>query len=108
MMLVSLEFHARRDKRGEFLRTAENFVATLRQSQGCLDCRLLADCEVHGAYTLTSQWEGREAVRRFLQSDDFRALLGTKILLREAPQVSIDEVLRSSRQNGSRFREPAW
>ena len=108
MMLVTLDFHARRDKRVEFLRTAENFVATLRQSQGCLDCRLMADCEVPGSYTLTSQWEGRDALRRFLQSDDFRALLGTKILLREGPQVSIDEVLRSSRQNGSRFREPAW
>ena len=91
MMLVSLDFHARRDKRVEFLRTAENFVATLRQSQGCLDCRLIAD------------WGGEEYFDR-----EFRALLGTKILLREGPQVSIDEVLRSSRQNGSRFREPAW
>jgi hypothetical protein len=57
---------------------------------------------------LTSQWEGRDVLRRFLRSDEFRALLGTRILLREAPQVSIDEVLRSSHQTGSRFRDPQW
>lgn len=75
MLSASLQFHVGRDKRAEFVRAAEHFVSTLRQVPGCLECRLLADCEVKGSYTLISQWEGRAPMRRFLESDDFRALV---------------------------------
>jgi quinol monooxygenase YgiN len=75
MLSASLQFHVGHDKRAEFVRAAENFVSTLRQVPGCLECRLLADCEVKGSYTVISQWEGRGPMRRFLESDDFRTLV---------------------------------
>ncbi len=99
MVQASIFFHVRRDKRSEFLRAAETFVALLRQSGGCLDCHLLTDCEERDSYMVLSQWDARASLRVYLGSNDFRALLGTRILLRDPPRVCIDEVTRRTRLN---------
>ena len=100
MLVASVQFQVKRDKRAEFVRTAENFAATLRQVRGCLECHLLSDCEVRGSYTLVTQWEGPMPLRVFLGSNDFRALLGTRILLHDPPRICVDEVLRRTRLTG--------
>ena len=100
MLVASVQFQVRRDKRSEFVRTAENFVATLRHVPGCLECHLLSDCEVRSSYTLLSHWEGPVPLRSFLGSNDFRALLGTRILLHDPPRIAVDEVVRRARLTG--------
>jgi quinol monooxygenase YgiN len=108
MLVASVQFQVKRDKRSEFVRTAENFVATLRQARGCVECRLLSDCEVRGSYTLVTQWEGPVPLRAFLGSNDFRALLGTRILLHDPPRICVDEVLRRTRLTGRGDTELQW
>jgi hypothetical protein len=41
-----------------------------------------------------SQWDAREKLDAYLQSDKFSALMGTRILLSAPPSVSIDAVSR--------------
>jgi quinol monooxygenase YgiN len=97
MLIAWVECQVKREKRAEFVRTAENFVARLRQVSGCVECNLMMDCEVRGLYTLLSKWESPGPLRLFLESNEFRALLGTRILLRDPPRVNVDEVLRRVR-----------
>jgi quinol monooxygenase YgiN len=108
MVLASLLFKVRREKRTEFVRAAENFVVTLRQLPGCLDCRFLADCELRGRYTVLSRWEGSAPLRQFLESNDFRALLGTRILLHDPPHIWLDEVVRCTRVQGRAPSKVTW
>jgi quinol monooxygenase YgiN len=108
MIVASFQFQVKRDKRAEFVRAAENFVSTLRQSPGCVDCHLLSDCELRSRFTVQSRWDGRTPLRRFLQSNDFRALLGTRILLHVPPHVCIDEVVRCTRLPGRGPTVPGW
>ena len=100
VLLASVDFHVRREKRLEFTRAAETFIATLRRAAGCIECRLLSDCEARGSYVVFSQWQSADALNVFLQSSDFRALLGTRILLRDHPRIQIDEVARRTRLEG--------
>ena len=108
MIVASLQFQVRREKRSEFLRAAENFVSTLRQSPGCVECRLLVDCESRDRYTVSSRWDETSQLRLFLDSNEFRALLGTRILLHGPPNISIDEVVRCTRLPGRGPFRLAW
>jgi quinol monooxygenase YgiN len=100
MIVASFHFEVKREKRTEFVHAAEKFVSTLRQSPGCLESQLLSNCEFRSRYTVMSRWEGRTALQRFLQSNDFRALLGTRILLHDPPHICIDEVIRYTQLPG--------
>jgi quinol monooxygenase YgiN len=106
MLVAGVECQDRRDKRAEFVRTAEYFVAKLSHVKGFVECRLMMDCEVRGLYTLLSRWEDATPLRAFLASNEFRALLGTRILLHDPPRVSVDEVLRRIKLS-SRGEPPA-
>ena len=108
MVVASLQFKVKREKRAEFVRAAETFVAILRQLPGCLDCRFLADCEMRERYTVLSRWEGLAPLRQFLDSNEFRALLGTRILLHDPPHICFDEVVRCTRLQGRGRSRLAW
>ena len=108
MVVASLQFKVKREKRAEFVRTAETFVATLRQLPGCLDCHFLADCETRDRYTVLSRWEGSGSLRQFLDSNEFRALLGTRILLHDPPHICLDEVVRCTRLQGRGKSRLVW
>ena len=97
MLVASVECQVKRDKRSEFVRTAEDLVAKLRHVSGCVECRLMTDCEVRGLYIVLSRWDDLIPLHRFLGSNEFRALLGTRILLHNPPRVSVDEVQRHAR-----------
>ena len=101
MLVASVECQVRRDKRTEFVRMAEIFVEKVRHVSGCVECRLMTDCEVRGLYVLLSRWEDVAPLRVFLGSNEFRALLGTRILLHNPPRVSVDEVQRRVRLSGN-------
>jgi quinol monooxygenase YgiN len=108
MVVASFQFQVRREKRAEFVRAAEHFVSTLRHSPGCVDCHLLSDCELRGRFTVSSRWDGRTPLRRFLQSNEFRALLGTRILLHDPPHICIDEVVRCTHLPGRGDEIGGW
>ena len=108
MIVASLQFQVKRDKRAEFLRAAENFVGTLRQSPGCTECRMLSDVNSRDVYLVISRWENVAQLRQFLDSNDFRAMLGTRILLHVPPHISIDEVVRCAHLSGRGPLRLAW
>ena len=106
MLIASLFFHVRPDKREEFLSAASAILKTIRLSPGCLGCRLAADCENENVFVMTSEWNGGAFLERHLASTEFHVLEGTRILLRDGPTLSIDEVL-SRRRSPKRHADVA-
>lgn len=97
MLIASLVFDVQADKRTEFLSAVGHIVESLRWSQGCLGCRLLSDCENQNLFTMMSEWDNRVFLEQYLASTEFAILEGTRILLRDRPSLSIDEVLSRGR-----------
>ena len=60
--------------------------------EGCLSCRLTADCDDADGYILTSEWEGDRQFNDFLQSKAMQVLRGMRGLLDAEPRSIIDEV----------------
>ena len=99
MLIASLVFNVQPDKRTEFVSAVEDILDKLRSSQGCLGCRLVHDHEVEDVFVMTSEWDNRLCLDRYLASPEHHILEGTRILLRDGPSLTVDEVL-------SRWRTP--
>ena len=97
MLIASLVFNVQPDKRGEFVSAVADILDTLRSSQGCLGCRLASDCENENVFVMTSEWDNHLFLDRYLASPEYEILEGTRILLRDGPSLSVDEVLSRRR-----------
>jgi quinol monooxygenase YgiN len=84
------------DKQGEFLSSIRDLVDRTRWMSGCLDCRLLADVHDPGAFTVVSEWAGREGFSRFLESAEYRVLRGMSILMSGDARFCVDDVVTRS------------
>lgn len=104
MLIASLVFDVLPDKRAEFMSAVGQIVESLRSSQGCLACRLVSDCENDNLFVMTSEWDGRTFLDRYLSSKEFSVLEGTRILLSDGPELSIDELLSRRRSPRPRRR----
>ena len=100
MLIASLLFDVRPENRAEFVSAVEGILDALRSSQGCLGCRLVNDYEVDNVFFMTSEWDNRMYLDRYLASPEYQVLEGTRILLRDGPALSVDEVV--SRQRAPR------
>lgn len=100
MLIASLSFNVQPDKRGEFVSAVNHIMQALRWSSGCLGCRLMSDCENPNSFTLFSEWDSRSFLDGYLSSPQFQILEGTRYLLRDGPDLSIDEVVSRGRFPG--------
>jgi quinol monooxygenase YgiN len=100
VLIASLSFDVRPEKRGEFVSAITLVVQTIRWSTGCLGCRLLTDCENLNFFTVSSEWDARQYLDRHLASTEFQILEGTRFLLSAGPTLSIDEVVSHCRHPG--------
>lgn len=104
MLIASLLFNVQPDKRAEFVSAIPDILEAVRSSHGCLGCRLVSDCENEFVFVITSEWDNRVYLDRYLASAEFEILEGTRILLRDGPSLSVDEVLSRRRVPRPRVR----
>ena len=104
MFIASLIFNVWPDNRREFVSATEGMVDRLRSWPGCLACRLVSDCHAENVFVIISEWDSRALLDRYLASPEFRVLQGTRILLRDGPTLSVDEVLSRHRGPGPTHR----
>ncbi len=97
MFIASLKFNVRPDKREEFKGAAEDILERVRSQRGCLGCFLRSDCENECLFVLTCEWDTLPLLERSLASPEIQILEGTRFLLRDGPELSIDEVLSRRR-----------
>jgi quinol monooxygenase YgiN len=105
MHIATVHMRVKEEKRSEALSAIDGFIRRLHTWPGCLTCRLMSDAGDGQLLTLVSEWDSREALDGFLSSREFLILQGMRIVLRDDPQVVLDEILLRSRMSlGSRFR----
>ncbi len=105
MLIASLVFNVQPDKRAEFVSAVEDILHALRSSKGCLGCRLVYDYEVEDIFVMTSEWDNRMYLDRYLASPEYQILEGTRILLRDGPSLTVDEVVSRLRTPRPKRRE---
>jgi quinol monooxygenase YgiN len=106
MLIASLTFDVRADKRAEWVSAVTQVLDTMRWSAGCLGCRLLSECENPNLFMLTSEWDNRGFLEAHLDSNEFQILEGTSFLLRDGPTLVVDEVVARARIPRRRSRGP--
>jgi quinol monooxygenase YgiN len=99
MHVATVNLRVRDDKRSEALSAIDGFIRRLLTCPGCLTCRLMTDAGDTQLLTLVSEWDSREALDGFLASREFLILQGMRMVLREDPQVILDEILLRSRMS---------
>lgn len=105
MHVATVILRVRDDKRAEALSAIDGFIRRMHMWPGCLTCRLLTDAGDNQTLTLVSEWDSREGLDGFLESREFLILQGMRVVLREEPQVILDEILLRSRISlGARTR----
>jgi quinol monooxygenase YgiN len=97
MHVATVNLRVKENKRTEALSAIDGFIRRLHSCPGCLTCRLMADAGDSQLLTLVSEWDSREALDGFLSSREFLILQGMRMVLRDDPQVILDEILLRSR-----------
>jgi quinol monooxygenase YgiN len=92
MVLASVVFRVRPDKRREVLAVMDDIVERLRQTPTCRRCHLLVDTEDPNLFTLTSEWQMAEDADAFFETREFQAVTRVRSLLREEPVLLMDTV----------------
>ena len=105
MHVATVNLRVKDDKRSEALSAIDGFIRRMHAWPGCLTCRLMADAGDSQLLSLVSEWDSREALDGFISSREFLILQGMRMVLRDDPQVILDEILLRSRMSlGTRSR----
>ena len=95
MVNLKITFNVLPEKYKELEQTLLSMSSDLYKISGCKQADLWRDSKDENRLYMVSQWENREKLDAFLRSDKLSALMGTKILLKTLPSVSIDAVVSS-------------
>jgi quinol monooxygenase YgiN len=95
MIIFNITMEALADKRRELEQVIRSMIPRIRQRVGCNELSWFQDLEQDRS-SLFSVWQNRENLDNYLESDQFGALLGTKILLKAPHSIQIYTV--SSRE----------
>lgn len=90
--LVSLKIHP--DKVEEFKQFFETIYDRIREAQGCLSLRVVADLEGLGEFFTVSEWESPAALEAYMNTAFFRGTWPrVKTFLRDRPWAQSFHVL---------------
>ncbi len=92
MILVTMEMTVLPAKRKEFLQTARALIQSIRKEKGCIKCSACQDIEDENTFCMIQGWETQKELDRYLQSDLFEVLLGTKNFLSEPCEINFNTV----------------
>jgi quinol monooxygenase YgiN len=105
VIIVRITMNTLLEKRTEVMQTLLSMIESTENERGCLGFQAFRDIENTNGFDLIAKWETREDLDRYIRSDRFSVLLGTKnrfsvllgtkSLLCEAPQIEIHTVSHS-------------
>jgi quinol monooxygenase YgiN len=93
MLVVSVMLRIQPEKRGEVLSAMNSLLPRMQWLPGCLGCRLVTEYDSADTWSLVSEWDDRQTFDRFLRSRELDILQGMRILLRDDPHVTVDDVV---------------
>ncbi len=92
VVTASLRFRVQPHSLAEAMSAVDAIADRMRRAPGCMCSHLLGDVDDPNTFTLVSEWADAEAAETFLQSSEFRLFRGIRVLLRDEPVVTLDDV----------------
>jgi quinol monooxygenase YgiN len=77
------------EKQKEVMQTLLSLVEQPEKEKGCLNYGVFSDVENKNVFNVISEWENRQHLDRYINSNRFSVLLGTKSLLCEPLKIQI-------------------
>lgn len=96
MIVVITTVNVLPEKQLEVMQTLLSLTDPVGKEPGCLSCRAFCDLHDKNRFILLEEWETWKNLDSHIQSLRFGALLGTKTLLCEPPQIQIHTVTHTS------------
>jgi quinol monooxygenase YgiN len=97
VIIVRITMNALAEKRKEISQTLLSMIEPTKNERGCLSFHAFRDIEDQNGFDLIAEWQTREDLDHYIRSGRFSALLGTKSLLCEPPQIQIHTVSHSEK-----------
>ena len=92
MLVASITFRVRADKRSEVVSAVEAIVERMGRAAGCKSSRALASIEDSSILTMSSEWSDLESAEAYFESHNFQVFRGLRILLRDEPCIVFYDV----------------
>ena len=95
MILTRIILTALPEKRKELMQTLISMVETKEKEKGCISYGIFSDIHKNTVFNLIEEWKSRKDLNRFICSERFSVLLGTKSLLVKPLEIKIHSVLHT-------------
>jgi quinol monooxygenase YgiN len=95
MIIVKITMNALREKQEEIMQTLLAMIESMSKEKECRNYQVYRNIEDGTSFSSIGEWETRNDLYRYLKSDKFGVLLGTKSLLSEPIQIRIHTVSHS-------------
>lgn len=95
MIILITNMNVLPEKRKEVLQTLLALIETSVTEKGCIRFGAFCDIEDKNMFCLVSEWDTRPHLDRYIKSDKFSVLIGTKSLLCEPMKIQIVTVADS-------------
>ena len=89
MVILEITLESLPDKYGELERALRSMALDMRGNVGCQSAELCRQLEFLNGLRIIAEWETREALDRYIASDAFSALLGSRTLLTRDPRIRL-------------------
>jgi quinol monooxygenase YgiN len=96
MFIVIIKMKALPEKCLELKQTLQALNKSAQKEKGCLSHNVFRDIESDNSFSLVQMWQNRTDLDVHLRSDKFTVLIGTKSLLSQPPEITMNEVTHSS------------
>ena len=94
VILVTVKLHAVSEKRLELRQFIQAILLKVRNKKGCHEAKAVQSLEDKNQLKLLLRWDTEENLSAFRRSSTFKALLGSKILLQQEPEIEFETVGR--------------
>ena len=89
MILIRIIFTALPEKRKELMQTLLSMLETKGKEKGCISYGIFSDIHKNTVFDLIEEWKTREDLNRYIGSERFSIILGTKSLLAKPMDIKI-------------------
>jgi quinol monooxygenase YgiN len=95
MILVRIIIDALPEKQKEVMQTLLSMIDTKQKEKGCLSHNVFCDIDAKTVFTVIEEWKTRKDLNRYIRSERFSILLGTRSLLSKPLEMKIHTVSRT-------------
>jgi quinol monooxygenase YgiN len=96
MFIVIIKMSALPEKCLELKQTLQALIQSTLKEKGCVSHNVLRDIENDNRFSLVQMWQNQTDLDIHLRSDKFTVLIGTRSLLNQPPEITMNEVAHSS------------